>query len=110
MFTSCCAGKVCLDFVLAMAMAKLISDVFKESRLASSRDFLKLKEALHPSVTELHWLQNQVPNAGTGNWLDAGRHTPQLACRERAFYIFSQPTRLYRCARVVSNLVKNNVA
>jgi len=23
------------------------------------------------------------------------------------FYIFRQPTRLYRCARVVSNLVKN---
>jgi len=27
--------------------------------------------------------------------------------RERGFYIFSQPTRLYRCARVDSNLVKN---
>ena len=27
--------------------------------------------------------------------------------RERGFYIFSQPTRLYRCARVASNLVKN---
>jgi len=27
--------------------------------------------------------------------------------REREFYIFSQPTRLYRFARVVGNLVKN---
>jgi len=27
--------------------------------------------------------------------------------RERGLYIFSQPTILYRCARVVSNLVKN---
>ena len=32
-----------------------------------------------------------------------------LRKRERGFYIFSQPTRLYRCARVVSNLVKTSV-
>jgi len=28
--------------------------------------------------------------------------------RRRGFYSFSQPTRLYRCARVVSDLVKTH--
>jgi len=38
----------------------------------------------------------------------AGDSHPSLrlpSTRERGFYIFSRPTRLYRCARVVSNLV-----
>jgi hypothetical protein len=29
--------------------------------------------------------------------------------RERGFYIFSQPTRLYRCARIVNNLVRSSI-
>jgi len=32
-----------------------------------------------------------------------------LKLRERGFYIFSQPTRLYRYAMVVSNLVRTSV-
>ncbi len=41
-------------------------------------------------------------------YVTIGKSMAFLRRRRRRIYTFSQPTRLYRCARVVSDLVKNS--